>query len=44
MNAKNTAYKCLYVMRAEDGFSFTANWKGMIVTNKILFTDCELVK
>jgi hypothetical protein len=44
INAKNTAFKCIYEMKSEDGFYFTANWKGMTVTNKILFTDCELVK
>lgn len=43
INAKNTAYKCPYEMKAEDGFSFSANWKGMAVTNKILFSDCELL-
>lgn len=42
LNGKNTAYKCPYEIRGDDGFYFTANWKGMTVINKILFQDCEL--
>lgn len=43
LNGKNTAFKCPYEMKSEDGFSFTANWKGNQLVNKIQFKDCELL-